>query len=315
MGPLNIKLFMGLTFVIILIIIFVTKDVGKAIMYVTLFTNFLIISHYMNMTAKGEPEDQVIVDENLIMKLNAAKKHGGHNTDEHANSLRLTGGGKFSANGNHPAPDLNSAGQRIPGKAYAGNLDPSNIGVGGPMGPINTDDIIDEIVDAGEEILDYGEGSQEPGNGKRTESFTGWYAGYDPQYGRGAGMEAGSTDKDFQNESLVDKYEVMSDSMNDHRPQVPPDNIFDVRRATQEPYGHARMTAYTNHPMNVDEKNAYMAQMRQRDKRAKDGAVLANKTKFEKYWGSEFDDMETSRWWGNRDYEPTITYGTLHYSK
>jgi hypothetical protein len=149
----------------------------------------------------------------------------------------------------------------------------------------------------------------EPEKSSVSEKFTGKYAGYDPQFGLGAAMEANSSDGDFELENLEKKYQVMTDNYKlDHTPQIPPDDVFDLARAPIE-----GQTGYPDHYMDVDDKNSFMAQMRQRDKIALDGRARANTYYFTKFYKPELDEKEISSWWGAREYEPTETYGELKY--
>lgn len=205
----NRRLFMVLTFIIIIIIILITKNLTQAMLFITLITNFMILSHYImvSLTDNEIKTKQGHLDEDLTSKNNDLTKD-------------------------------------------------------------------DEI-----EMKDL-----------LSDKFTGWYEGNDPQFGLGSGSETTSKDADFELESLDDKWKVSPDNLINHNPVILPDRDD------------------TDQFMDVDDKNIFMAQMRQRDKRAIDGKVLANKNYFSKYFSNELEQKEVERWWGNRDYEKTHQY-------
>lgn len=51
-----------------------------------------------------------------------------------------------------------------------------------------------------------------------------------------------------------------------------------------------------------DEANARYAALRQRDKKARDGAAVKNANYFKKHFGKELSEAESERWWGNNEY-------------
>lgn len=208
---LNRRLFLVLTFVLIVIIVSITKDMTQAMLFITMMTNYLVLTHYIMVSVK-EVSDE-------------------------------------------------------PGDAK-----------------------IQAIVDA--RVAEQQKKISAP------ESFTGFYVGNKPQFGLGSGLEIEPVDADFELESVNDKCDVMSDESVDHTPTVPP------------------LTTDPDQYMDIDDKNSFLAQARQRDKRAIEGKILANRDHFSKYYEEEVCEAEKRNWWGNRSqYEPTVTYGELHYKK
>lgn len=51
-----------------------------------------------------------------------------------------------------------------------------------------------------------------------------------------------------------------------------------------------------------DEANARLSALRQRDKKALDGAVTKNANYYKKHFSRELNEAENERWWGNDEY-------------
>lgn len=54
--------------------------------------------------------------------------------------------------------------------------------------------------------------------------------------------------------------------------------------------------------LGIDEANTRLAGLRQRDKRAIDGAVSKNANYYKRHFAKELDEAENKRWWGNHEY-------------
>ena len=54
--------------------------------------------------------------------------------------------------------------------------------------------------------------------------------------------------------------------------------------------------------LGIDEANSRLAALRQRDKRAIDGAVSKNANYYKRHFAKELDEAENKRWWGNQEY-------------